>query len=80
MANAQGKWVLLELQLPLDRVDSSAYLVDFSATQLTTLASWASSIATLMPRVLVGLHRYRVVRAIIHYSNAASLNELPTPY
>jgi hypothetical protein len=77
---AHGKSVLPELQLPSDRVDNSVYLVDFSATQLTTLASWASSIATLMPGVLIGLYGYRVAKAMIRYSETASTDDLPTPY
>ncbi|CZR64410.1 uncharacterized protein PAC_14308 [Phialocephala subalpina] len=80
LGNAQGDSVLPELQLPSDTVDSSAYLVDFSATQLTTLASWASSIATLLPGVLVGLCGYRVAREMMQHSEDSNTNRLPTPY
>ncbi len=41
----------------LDQNHPSAFLVNFSATRLTTLASWASNIATLLPGLLMNQSR-----------------------
>lgn len=69
------------LQLPDDKPNSNVYLTHFSATQLTTLASWASNVATLVPGFLLILYSYRLANLFIMQSNDGETHHLlPTPY
>jgi len=58
--------------------DSSAFFIDFSATTLATIASWASSTATLLPGLVMTLHSYQVANDMLR----ANLDptKLPSPY
>jgi hypothetical protein len=62
--------------------DTTAYFVDFSATSLTTLASWLSSVAphvTLATMTLVGLpfaNRMRELTAACKYEDLPSPTQL----
>ena len=68
------------LRLPSDDGDPNAYLVNFSATKLTTLVSWISSVATLLPGSLMTLFSYRIANKLRERSDAAEVDGLPTPY
>jgi hypothetical protein len=68
--------------LHFDRGDdgSGAFLVDLSATTLTTIASWSSTVAPVLVGFALSLLRYPIARTL---SNAATANrpaQLPTPY
>ena len=76
----QEKLGLPDLHLPTDTSDSSAFLVDFSATQLTTLASWASNVATIVPGFLMTLYSWRVARYLLRQSEIGQSEKCPTPY
>jgi len=68
------------LRLPSDTDDADAYLVNFSATQLTTLASWASNIATLVPGFLMTLYSHHLASMMRRQSQNSENGTLPTPY
>ncbi|KAL8991077.1 MAG: hypothetical protein Q9169_007953 [Polycauliona sp. 2 TL-2023] len=71
---------LPELKLPDDDGDSAAYYVDFSATKLTTLVSWASTVAGLAPGFIMTLVSYRVARRLNRYSEKQQIGKLPTNF
>ena len=81
-ANRVGreKLSLPDLHLPTDTSDSDAFLVNFSATQLTTLASWASNVATLVPGLLMTLYSCRVASYLLRQSELGQVEQLLTPY
>ena len=60
--------------------DASAYLVDFSATRLITIASWTSSVAPLLPGFVMILLSFPAARGILGTSQASQYQSLPTPY
>jgi hypothetical protein len=64
---------------PLAR-ETSAFLVDFSATRLLTVASWASTVAALLPSFVMVLVSYPVARNILNASKEKNTDDLPTPY
>lgn len=76
----RGTSSLPELSLPGDNDDPGAYFVDFNATHLTTLASWASTIAGLSPGFIMTLVSYRVARRLSRYSVNRQIEKLPTTY
>jgi hypothetical protein len=66
------------LPSPLEYPDS-AYYVNFSATQLVTIASWSSSLAPLLSTLAMVLVSYLVARSILR-SSQAHTGSLPTPF
>jgi ABC-type spermidine/putrescine transport system permease subunit I len=64
---------------PLAR-ESSAYLVDFSATKLLTVASWTSTLSSLLPSFAMALVSFPVARKIANASKNKRTDDLPTPY
>jgi hypothetical protein len=56
------------------------YFVDFSATRLTTLASWASSLSSYLPSALMVLVSIPVARILRENSNVNDGDSLPTPF
>jgi hypothetical protein len=64
---------------PLAR-ESSAYLIDFSATKLLTVASWTSTLSSLLPSFAMVLVSFPVARSILNASKAKRTDDLPTPY
>ena len=60
--------------------DASAYLVDFSATRLITIASWTSSVAPLLPSFVMSLLSFPAARRMLKTSRAGQSQRLPTPY
>lgn len=68
------------LRLTSDADDTDAYYVDWSATQLSTLTSWASNIATVLPGFIMTLFSYRLANSFMMDSANAKSKGLPTPY
>jgi hypothetical protein len=64
---------------PLAR-ESSAYLINFSATKLLTVASWTSALSSLLPSVAMALVSFPVARTIMNASKNKRTDDLPTPY
>jgi hypothetical protein len=64
---------------PLAR-ESSAYLIDFSATKLLTVASWTSTLSSLLPSFVMVLVSYPVARTLLDASKDKKTDDLPTPY
>ncbi|KAH8658786.1 hypothetical protein BGZ60DRAFT_127140 [Tricladium varicosporioides] len=64
---------------PLAR-ESSAFLVDFSASRLLTVASWTSTVSALLPSFAMLLYSYPVSRSILNASKDRNVENLPTPY
>lgn len=60
--------------------DATAFLVDFSATKLVTVASWTSSTTSLLPPFAMVLLSYPVARSISEASQRGNKDELPSPY
>lgn len=58
---------------------SPAFFVDFSATKLATIASWASSVATLIPSFVMTLYSYQLANDFLH-AQEANPSQLPSPY
>lgn len=73
------------LQLPGDAEDRNVYFVDYSATKLTTIASWASNIATILPGFVLTISSYHLANIYLVQSEEAESvavggRSLPTPY
>ena len=69
------------LQLPnAVQNDASAYLVDYSATRLITIASWTSTVAPFLPGFVMVLLSFPAARRMLKTSNAGRGQNLPTPY
>ena len=64
---------------PLAR-ESSAYLINFSATKLLTVASWTSTLSSLLPSFVMVLVSYPIARTILDASKDKKTDDLPTPY
>ncbi|PMD22228.1 hypothetical protein NA56DRAFT_702582 [Hyaloscypha hepaticicola] len=60
--------------------ESSAFLVDFSATRLLTVASWTSTLTSLLPSFAMLLVSFPVAYSIMNASKDKSTDDLPTPY
>lgn len=60
--------------------ENGAFLVNFSATRLTTLASWASNIAAILPPFIMTLIALRLSRTLTENSEKRNVDGLPTPW
>ena len=60
--------------------DSSVYYVAFSATSFTAVASWASTIATMLPGFFMALLWYHLASLFGKWSQSGDVAELPTPF
>jgi hypothetical protein len=58
---------------------SSGYLVDYDANKITTVASWASTTATLLPPLIMYLFSYRVAAQFEKFGRQQNSSKLPTP-
>ena len=67
---------------PSDGIDNdpSAYLVNYSATRLITIASWSSSVAPLLPGFVMTLLSFPAARRFLGTSHSGQEQSLPTPY
>ena len=61
-------------------IDPSAYLVNYSATRLITIASWTSSVAPLLPGFVMTLLSFPAARRFLRTSQTGQEQSLPTPY
>lgn len=59
---------------------SGAMFVDLSATTLTTIASWSSTIAPVLVGFALTLMSYPVSRTLLNAANENRPEQLPTPY
>lgn len=62
------------------RFDPAAFYVDFDATRYTTVASWTSSIALLLPGFLTSLIWYHQAQQLENDACLAKYDDLLTPY
>ncbi|KAF3932207.1 hypothetical protein ABW20_dc0109670 [Dactylellina cionopaga] len=60
--------------------EAGAYFVKISATSFTTVASWSSSLAPLLPGLIMTLAFFPVASKIRTYSITQDRAQLPTPY
>ncbi|PMD35074.1 hypothetical protein L207DRAFT_588563 [Hyaloscypha variabilis F] len=60
--------------------ESSAYLINFSATKLLTVASWTSTLSSLLPSFVMVLVSYPVACTLLDASKDKKTDNLPTPY
>jgi hypothetical protein len=60
--------------------DSSALLVNFSASRLLTVASLIFTVSSLLPSFVMTLLSYPIARHILKASAEEKRTELPTPY
>ena len=58
---------------------SGVYYVNFSATGLSTVASWASTVAQFFPGSVMSLYWYRTAASMQQRSQGGKTTELPTP-
>jgi hypothetical protein len=61
-------------------ISSDAYYINFSATSLTTVASWCSSLAPLLPPTVMTLLLYHISAMLKTKSENHANQELPTPF
>jgi hypothetical protein len=61
------------------RNDFGALFINFDATRLTTIASWASSIGPFLPAVIMTLLAFRIATMIQKASENEEVENLPTP-
>ena len=59
---------------------SDAYLVNFDATKLTTISSWASSVTAVLPAFYMALWSYRSAAAVRRMSSSADCKDSFSPY
>jgi hypothetical protein len=60
--------------------ETGVIYVDFSATILTTVASWSSTVAPLLLTFAVSLSSFPAARKLLDASQAPEGPELPTPF
>ena len=60
--------------------ESGVYYINFSATRLTTVASWASSAGFFLPGSIMSLYWYRIAAFMQQKSQTGNTMDLPTPY
>lgn len=60
--------------------EGGAYFVMISATRLTTVASWSSTLTPLLPGFVMMLVFFPIASRINSRSEAADISRLPTPY
>ena len=71
---------IAELQTITSNHEPGFYYVNFSATRLTTVASWASTVALVLPGSIMSLYWHRL--ALFMQDNVRKGNSMamPTPY
>ena len=58
----------------------SFYYVDFSATRLTTVASWASTIALVLPSSVMSVYWHHLASSMQENVRKCNSEAMPTPY
>ncbi|KAI9048167.1 hypothetical protein LZ554_007962 [Drepanopeziza brunnea f. sp. 'monogermtubi'] len=69
-----------ELRLGSSTAEQNVIYVDISATTLTTVASWSSTIAPILVGSAITLISYPVSKQILKAGERGSTQELPTPW
>lgn len=78
--NYQVEPLSQDLQLLDDNYDVNAYLVNFNASKLLALASWASSLATMLPAYIMALCSFYTASIVNQLAERERSGHLPTPY
>ena len=76
----QNDFISSDLAFDSDQNDSSAYFVQISATTLTIVASWSSTIAPILVSFAITLVSYPVAKGLLTDSNTQDTAQLPTPF
>ena len=76
----QNDFITGDLVFDFGQNDSNAYFVRISATTLTIVASWSSTIAPTLVGFAVTLVSYPVAKGLLTDSNAQDTAQLPTPF
>lgn len=76
----QNDFTSNDLAFDLDQNDSSVYFVRISATTLTTVASWSSTIAPILVGFGCALVSYPVAKGLLTASENHEVAQLPTPF
>ena len=58
----------------------SVFYVNFSATRLTTVASWASTVALILPGSIMSLYWHRIASFMQRNAQTGNIMAMPTPY
>lgn len=66
--------------LGLEQDYSNAYLVNFSATTLVTVASWSSTVSPVLIGFAITLASYPAAKDLLTASNTMDTAQLPTPF
>ncbi|XMA10671.1 hypothetical protein WAI453_003462 [Rhynchosporium graminicola] len=69
-----------ELQLPGAPTHDNVIYVNISATTLTTVASWSSTLAPILVGCAISLISYPVANRILRAGQSGKTGELPTPF
>ncbi|KAJ5389220.1 uncharacterized protein N7496_000288 [Penicillium cataractarum] len=76
----QNDFTSNDLAFDSDQDDSSVYFVRISATTLTTVASWSSTIAPILVGFGCALVSYPVAKGLLTASENHEVAQLPTPF
>ena len=71
---------IAELQTNTSNHEPSFYYVNFSATRLTTVASWASTVALVLPGSIMSLYWHRLASFMQENARKGNSMAMPTPY
>ncbi|KAH8672041.1 hypothetical protein BGZ60DRAFT_537553 [Tricladium varicosporioides] len=77
---ARNDYMSSNLRLDIGDGDSNAIYVNFSATALTQIASWSSTLAPILVGFAISLISYPVARSMLLASQRNDTRGLPTPY
>lgn len=69
-----------DLAFESNQSDPNAYFVQISATTLTTVASWSSTVAPILVGFGVALVSYPVAKGMLRASENHEVSQLPTPF
>ncbi|OQE37406.1 hypothetical protein PENCOP_c010G02018 [Penicillium coprophilum] len=76
----QNDFTSSDLAFDSDQNDPSVYFVRISATTLTTVASWSSTVAPILVGFGVALVSYPVAKGLLTASEKHDVTRLPTPF
>jgi hypothetical protein len=76
----QNDFISTDLAFDSNQNDPNVYFVRISATTLTTVASWSSTIAPVLVGFGVALVSYPVAKGLLTASEKHQVAQLPTPF
>lgn len=76
----QNDFVSSDLAFDSDQDNPNVYFVRISATTLTTIASWSSTIAPILVGFGVALVSFPVAKGLLKASEKHEVAQLPTPF